>query len=244
MKYRALEEENKRLKTEILAVRGEIVDETTDRVIDLVRDTLMTEIKEMVESLINVRMPTLDLDDAGGNAQNRGSGPSGRTSYSQALKSEVKETVQEELKERKDRDSRKNNIVIYNLKESTADTDQDKKEEDLNMCKDILKEIKTDDKVTINNILRLGTETGGRVRPMLITLTNENEKWVVLKNAKNLKNTNKAWMKNIGISKDMTKQEREESKKKFEDLKKKTSRNRVKRGRRMDNKGREADKYK
>lgn len=59
-----LENENKRLRTELMAIKGEIIDETTDRVIGLVRDNLMMEIKQMVKGLLNDRnIPTLGDND-------------------------------------------------------------------------------------------------------------------------------------------------------------------------------------
>ena len=53
-------------------------------------------------------------------------------------------------------------------------------------------------------------EGGNRHRPVLVKLETSHMKYDILKNAKNLKNTQKEWIKKNSITKDMTIKEREE----------------------------------
>ena len=63
-----------------------------------------------------------------------------------------------------------------------------------------------------------------RPRPILIKLSDENEKWSLLKGAKELRNA-EGWRKKIGISLDLCKEDREKDKKLREDLKAKRDNN-------------------
>lgn len=55
-------------------------------------------------------------------------------------------------------------------------------------------------------------------RPLLIKMNNENEKWLIIKNAKKLKDETDPIRKQIGLAKDLTKKERETQKKLIADL--------------------------
>ena len=132
---------------------------------------------------------------------------------------EVKKQVMEDLREDSEREKRKNNIMIYNFPEPSKDTYQENYEEDLQTIKQIIKdEIKVNVDSEIEEIVRLGTwrrnpTTGVTIpRPMIVKLKRENMKWAVLKSCKNLKYTTNAIAKSLSVSKDMTRQEREQHK--------------------------------
>ena len=83
------------------------------------------------------------------------------------------------------------------------------------------------DGVKVNNIeiceiRRLGerTEDVDHKRPILVQLSTEEEKWDILKKAKNLRNSD-GWMKKIGISLDLSKEERMREKDLVNELKEK-----------------------
>ncbi|KAK3849354.1 hypothetical protein Pcinc_015556 [Petrolisthes cinctipes] len=73
-------------------------------------------------------------------------------------------------------------------------------------------------------VVRLGRREEGRRRPLLVKLDNEQRKYEVLKNAKNLKNTKEEWAKRVQITKDLTIREREETRKALEALREKRER--------------------
>ena len=56
--------------------------------------------------------------------------------------------------------------------------------------------------------VRLGTKKGNQPRPLLVKLNDEYTKWNILKNAKNLKNEENGMLKDIIISRDLTKEQR------------------------------------
>ena len=142
---------------------------------------------------------------------------------------EVKSTVLQEMEEAEDRKRRACNVVIYNIPESTSDETDDRISEDTNWCLEMCEktlevEVNRED---IDNIIRLGkrTENGeDKPRPILLRLKNEKTKWEILGNAKKLRNANSQVIKKIGITKDMTKKEREENSKIRKELKEKQDR--------------------
>lgn len=65
---------------------------------------------------------------------------------------------------------------------------------------------------SIKKVIRLGKlreEGGNRNRPILVKLTDEDEKWTIVKRAKMLKNESDPIKKKVGIALDPTMKERE-----------------------------------
>lgn len=123
------------------------------------------------------------------------------------MKNGALEKITEEWKEY--RKARKNNIVMYNMPEPKESEPKDRENEDMTQCCDLLKNSLKMKSFIIEKVIRLGKRNEERVRPLLIKMKNENEKWEVLKKAKNLKHETDAKKKKVGIARDMTKTERE-----------------------------------
>ena len=113
---------------------------------------------------------------------------------------------------------RKMNIIMYNIPESKKDIGKLREEDDkINMDKIIKEGIKIQN-IETTKIFRLGKskvgegshESSANPRPLLIQLKKEKDKWDILKNAKNLKDA-EGWMKRVGISTDMNKEERKQN---------------------------------
>ena len=112
--------------------------------------------------------------------------------------------------EREDRRKRKNNLVLYNAPESNNEESKEREKEDMSLCKDIFQKSVQVNGFKIIKTIRLGKRNpngNNKPRPLLVKMNSENEKWLVLKNAKNLKYETNAVRKKIGITKDLTKQE-------------------------------------
>jgi hypothetical protein len=124
-----------------------------------------------------------------------------------------------QMKQKEEKEKRVKNLVIYNIKESEKDNAEDRINDDKKMLNNIFENSLKVKDVEIVKVIRLGRRedgnenTANRKRPMLICMRDEDEKWKILKNAKNLKNEKNEEIKRIGISTDMTREEREESRK-------------------------------
>ena len=124
---------------------------------------------------------------------------------------QMKEFIDDYMKEKEDIDRRRNNVVIYNIPESDKQNGKDRQEDDSIVCQGLLENSLgiTQDEARIQKVVRLGkTPSQGRNRPILLMLRDEGEKYAILRNAKNLKNERDPAIRKIGISPDLTKKQR------------------------------------
>ena len=130
---------------------------------------------------------------------------------------QVKESVASYLDEGKDREDRAKNIILYNLPEP-KDQGEEGQKNDLITTQRVLDDIvEKEDKATkeaVVTIKRLGkppTETDQRPRPIKVTLNSTEAKAKIIQQARNLKHSSS--FNKVGVSNDMTLQERETHKK-------------------------------
>ena len=120
-------------------------------------------------------------------------------------------TVAEELN---DRERRKNNVIIYNLPE-TSPLQDEKWFTDL--CKTVF-----DTGVKVTKILRLGKPTEDKTRPLLIVLDDLSHKEFIVSHSYYLRRHSQ--YKNIYVSTDMTKFQRDKHRKLVQELKQRRER--------------------
>ena len=119
------------------------------------------------------------------------------------------EKVETMVEECREREKRRNNMIVFNLEESQDEN------EDVASMKNILKSIEA--VVPLVKLVRLGKK-GDRSRPLRITTGSEEEKTRVLRAAAKLRKTK---YKNIYISSDLTPLERERRRKLVVEMKEK-----------------------
>ena len=112
--------------------------------------------------------------------------------------------------EMEDRERRRNNIIIYNAKESNSETSKERMNFDKDMCADLLNSVLKVgyEEGDIKKIIRLGLRESGRKRPMLIEFAANTTKNLVMENANKLRNAKDDFV-GVSISHDMTKKERQ-----------------------------------
>lgn len=118
------------------------------------------------------------------------------------------------IKEEEDKNRRKPNLVMYNIPESNKEDVAERIDEDLAVCCDIIENSLGvgREEFSIKKVIRLGKprhDGNNRNRPVLLKLTDEDEKWKIVKKAKNLKHESNPMKKRVGIALDLTKKERE-----------------------------------
>ena len=118
--------------------------------------------------------------------------------------------VELSLKEMQDRNRRKENLVLFNVPESTSEDRDERKLYDISEVIDILKDLKID--TTVLNPVRLGLNTVDHKypRPLRIAVPDEDTKWKIVKEAKNLMSHGKEYHTKVFIKRDMTPMEREQ----------------------------------
>ena len=191
------------------------------------------EVKERLESLENI-MGNL-REEIRNLTSSLGQGRAGAVTLEQ-----VRSEVREEIKEQAEKEKKKNNIVIYNVQESSKTDKEEKIRDDFSTCEEI---INTELGLGMNNVEILeisrlgraeephgnGRNTNGeeihtgrpRTRPLLVKLRNTKEKWGVISQGKRLKNSANDNYKKIFIAPDLTRKEREHEKKLLEELQRK-----------------------
>lgn len=133
----------------------------------------------------------------------------------------IENKVKEYMQEAEERDKRKLNIVIVNLPESGKESADDRKNDDRDRVRELVRKIPEVDAGEIDNPVRLGAfKIGQNVRPRLLRMEVKSEatKQKIMKGMHNL-NANKPQAQHIYINHDSTPKEREEIKKLREELK-------------------------
>lgn len=130
-----------------------------------------------------------------------------------SMSSEVR-TMHERV-ERIERDSKKKNLIIFNLSESKKDVPRDRFEEDKDACLELVTAIGVED-VKFGNLIRLGRKTADKVRPLLVKFEEEKHIKAILLGKNSLRGTEKFCQ--VYVDKDMSKEERENMKKLREEL--------------------------
>jgi len=129
----------------------------------------------------------------------------------------VEEALTKQKEEDIDMNSRKNNVIIYRLKEEDGDKPDIRKTKDktffTELCGKVLGvEVRDQD---VSKMFRLGKMTPGRDRPLLIGLKSESIKNEIMSNLNKLKDTDDRY-KRVGIAHDLSPKQREEIRKALE----------------------------
>ena len=147
----------------------------------------------------------------------------------QQIKNEVYKDLLEEMDEKIDRENRKNNVILFNIKEVQNETKQQRD----TLCWKALQYTEVDlDEDSVVEVVRLGrlvnqgmgsTRSGddaqnealgpnivvGPPRPLLVKLRSVDLKWAVVKNSKKLKSAQDEEYKKVKIVPDQTLREKE-----------------------------------
>lgn len=138
---------------------------------------------------------------------------------SRNVKDVVEQMVEEQSAERMDRESRKNNIIVFKAPETDTNLKEQRKKDDaalfLDVCNNVCEcQIRESD---ITKAIRLGKKKeDGQPRPLLVSVENLDKKRAIMRNLHKLKDAD-APHNEISMSHDMTQKEREEKKKLLEE---------------------------
>ena len=128
-------------------------------------------------------------------------------------KKEVREEVSSEMREIEERSS---NIVVYGAPESKKNDDEEKAE-DAKIMERIAAEIGVEVKGSVEVKFRAGAKTQGKKRPLIVKMTDEGTREAILQKAYLL--GRKTGWKDVFVSPDLTKKQRDEGRKKEKELK-------------------------
>ena len=127
---------------------------------------------------------------------------------------EILTKINEEMEERLEKFKRRKNIIVYGVAEREGRNEKERFETDCKNIKDLLTEIKTD--IKSYEVTRIGKFNGEgskiRPRPIRIELSNESDKFEILKNAIRIRNTRNENLKRVVITTDMSFKQRQSEK--------------------------------
>ena len=138
----------------------------------------------------------------------------------------MEEAIEKQLRDReneeKDRQNRRNNIIVFGLPESKAIENEQRKEEDIKrivgLAKNICQVNITEE--AISKAIRLGKINEEKDPPLLITLKEEAKKRELFQNLNKIRDAGEPFNKVI-ITYDLTKKQKEELKQMVEQAKEK-----------------------
>jgi len=123
------------------------------------------------------------------------------------------------LSEQHEKERRQLNLIVHNIEESSSESPQSRKQEDITKVTSVLKDhLKI--KCSINNAIRIGKKISGeKPRLLKITVSAIEDKKSILKNKVHLRNeSNPPQVKKIFITPDLTPVEQKRNKKLREEL--------------------------
>ena len=132
------------------------------------------------------------------------------TSRMQKLKTQSVDGAADITREMEDRHDRANNIIMFNVPESSAGTRIEQQGDNTNIVKKICVILGADNAQIINR--RLGRKLETETRPIRVELTDINNKKTILKNARHLREEEDLTLRNVYIAQDLTPSQREEQK--------------------------------
>lgn len=136
----------------------------------------------------------------------------------------ISREVKDNLEEYKDSMSRRNNIIIFKAEEATEKEPQERKAKDMDTV-NALCEITKTDKNAVKNVSRLGKRETDKHRPLRVIFDGELNKGKFMANLKYLPDAENENLKQLSISHDMTKKEREEGSRLYKLAQKKNEEN-------------------
>jgi len=140
----------------------------------------------------------------------------------QTVKTNISES-RATAEEQRDKESRRNNLILYNVTESTAARAEERNKEDVSFCLRLFNiglqaGIAEEDLLHVFRLGKRGENEDDPPRPLLVQLGSYTQKNVIIESLYKLKHADAQYKKTV-VSHDMTKTEREDCKKLVEEAK-------------------------
>ena len=179
-------------------------------------ETNMLGVMSTLEQKVSVKA---DQDEVKKISETIQSAPDVRGCIEGALKTQLAEDKHEEW----EIEQRKTSVIIHGIAESTMDTLDERIETDLLQVAGMLQELDLND-VKVEKVIRLGKkapsgEKDTKPRPLKVIVDNEDNKWRIVRNAKNLRDSKDGGWERVFVHQDLTPRQREARNKLVQQLK-------------------------
>lgn len=129
----------------------------------------------------------------------------------------IEEKVAQQIDAYREREARKLNLIIHNMKEPEAETPHERKDLDLKEMENLLESLECDDTEVVD-VQRLGQKQENKPRLILLKTKKVAQKRKILMSAKKLRESEEEDKKKIFITPDMSKEMREQNRKLRQEL--------------------------
>ena len=112
-----------------------------------------------------------------------------------------------------DREKRKNNLIVFNVKESVSEVPAERKQADIAQVDSLLAHLGLKEEVCMQTCVRIGVHKNAnddQVRPVLVKLRSQNERDMIMSTAYKCKGFHLGHKKQVGLCRDRTVSERRE----------------------------------
>ena len=199
---------HEKLKPQIMQ---EIKSELKPEIIAEIKDSMDKDIKEKVQKEIDDRLPAPQTPAMPGSSSTQVD----TTISPNSQKRIIEDTVIKHMTAEKEKETRKENMIVFHLKEPKSKVKVEADAQDKMMfheiCSKTLGVVLTPDDIVSTQ--RLGKFIQGNNRPVMIRLSTSDLKPQIYQNMKKLRDFNEKHGENISMSDDLTKEERERDKK-------------------------------
>lgn len=134
--------------------------------------------------------------------------------YSQNINNNLSDMVDSVMLERADQEKRRLNLICFNMEESNNETSLGRRDDDLNKLQGILiNHLRVDSEIVISDLVRLGKKLDDSVRPrpLRFKVKDMEGKNIILRAGKYMRNSENESIKNMYITPDLTKKQRDEA---------------------------------
>lgn len=137
-----------------------------------------------------------------------------KAEFKSAVEDAMKPLIRDVTKEINERERRKKNVMMFNVKESSSDDVNTRKEHDSKSVKEICKELGVDKTTRVVKSVRIGPRPtdATKPRPLKVELNNEESKQKLVGKSKNLSQSSKEELTKVFVTRDLTPTQREELK--------------------------------
>lgn len=217
-RYRTLKQENRSLREEQKAWQEKYKKLEREYERNREENTRQKERVDVMEGKVEGKIGGLEADITNLRQEVRRSG------VANGVDSEgIKTLIKEEIIEIREKEKRKENLIVHNMPEECEGQNADK---DKIACRFLFNEVGINDDEIIE-VIRLGkpaeynAQNRAKPRPMLVKMKNEKVKWHIIGRAKLLRNSRHETFRRVFITPDLTQREREVDQKLREELQEK-----------------------
>jgi hypothetical protein len=218
-----IQEEHKKLIDEIKALRKDTADrfqsmeqEHSEQTRQLLsrNDALSTENKLILDELKTLKADIVKLSSKNNEMDTIGTS----ASSVQGSRNPLVNVVGDVMRENEEIEKKKLNLVLFNVPENISGSIEERGVKEKEKLKKIQEAIQTE--ITITELWRIGTTSGGRPRPLIIKCGDHGDKITILRSAKKLAHLPKdSEFSAVSIQPDRTKLQQEENRRLVTELK-------------------------